>query len=128
MIKIRHYRKADEENLFAMIKAEGSEWADYHGEKYQQALANSAVLVAHEGDELCGFVRYKDDDGFGVYIYDLLVAPAKRGRNLGRALMERVCTEFPGMTVYVMSDIDEYYEKQGFRRIGSIFEVSLFAN
>ena len=120
---IRLYSEADEDNLFAMIKAEGTDWEDYHGEKYKKALANSVVFVAYDKDELCGFVRCKNDDGFGVYIYDLLVAPKRRGQSLGRALMEKVCTEFPGETVYVMSDIDEYYSKLGYRRIGSIFEV-----
>jgi len=88
-------------------------------------LAHSAVFVAYDKDELVGFIRVKDDDGFGVYIYDLLVAPKRRGQNLGRALMEKVCSEFPGAAVYVMSDVDEYYRKQGYQRIGSIFEVSV---
>ncbi len=39
--------------------------------------------------------------------------------------MERVCSDFPGDTVYVMSDADKYYEKQGYRREGSVFEVRL---
>ena len=122
---ISPYSESDEDNLFAMIKAEGPEWKDYHGEKYQKALANSTVFVAYDKDELVGFIRVKNDDGFGVYIYDLLVAPKSRGQNLGCTLMEKVCAEFPGETVYVMSDVDEYYRKQGYQRIGSIFEVSV---
>lgn len=31
--------------------------------------------------------------------------------------------EYPGQTVYVMSDVDAYYEKVGFQKIGSVFEV-----
>ena len=122
-VDIRPYSEADEDNLFAMIKAEGAEWKDYRGEKYRKALHNSTVFVAYNNGELVGFVRCKSDDGFGVYIYDLLVAPKSRGQNLGRALMKKVCTEFPGNTVYVMSDVDEYYSKQGYPRIGSIFLV-----
>ena len=121
---ISPYSEADEDNLFAMIKAEGPEWKDYHGEKYRKALAHSTVFVAYDKDELVGFIRVKNDDGFGVYIYDLLVAPKSRGQNLGRVLIEKVCTEFPGNAVYVMSDVDEYYSKQGYKRIGSIFLVS----
>jgi ribosomal protein S18 acetylase RimI-like enzyme len=123
-IDIRPYSsQADEGNLFAMIKAEGPEWKGHYGEQYRKALANSIVFVAYNNDELCGFIRIKNDDGFGVYIYDLLVAPKSRGKSIGRALMEKVCTEFPNDTVYVMSDVDEYYSKQGYKRIGSIFEV-----
>jgi GNAT superfamily N-acetyltransferase len=53
----------------------------------------------------------------------LLVRKSYRGRNIGKILMERVCRDFPGQTVYVMSDVDLYYEKLGYRREGSIFEV-----
>lgn len=64
-----------------------------------------------------------EGDGFGVYIYDLLVRKSYRGRQLGKTLMERVCQDFPSQTIYVMSDVDPYYEKLGYRREGSIFEV-----
>jgi len=37
--------------------------------------------------------------------------------------MECISKDYPDQNVYVMSDVDEYYEKQGFRREGSIFEV-----
>jgi ribosomal protein S18 acetylase RimI-like enzyme len=81
------------------------------------------VFVAYDGDELCGYLRCRDDDGYGVYIYDLLVRKSKRGNNIGRSLMEWVCSTFPNNKVYVMSDVDVYYEKQGYKREGTIFEV-----
>jgi len=31
---------------------------------------------------------------------------------------------WPDHKIYVMSDVDEYYEKQGYRREGSIYEVT----
>lgn len=37
--------------------------------------------------------------------------------------MERVCQDFPDQPVYVMSDVDSYYEKLGYIREGSIFRV-----
>jgi predicted N-acetyltransferase YhbS len=127
MINIRTYSKNDEAALFDMIRKEGAEWEDYWGvsgvERYRKALDNSVTFVACNGNEMYGYVRCKDDYGFGVYIYDLLVSKSGRGRNLGRALMEKVCKNFPNDTVYVMSDVDEYYEKQGYRREGSIFKI-----
>jgi hypothetical protein len=36
---------------------------------------------------------------------------------------KKVCQDFPNQPVYVMSDVDPYYEKLGYRREGSIFEV-----
>ena len=126
-MKIRAYSKTDEAHLFDMMREEGAEWQDYWGEsvieKYKAALANSITYVAYEGDALCGYARCRNDDGFGVYVYDLLVKKAYRGNSIGRMLMERACTNYPNDTVYVMSDVDEYYKKQGYRREGSIFEV-----
>jgi hypothetical protein len=37
--------------------------------------------------------------------------------------MEHICSDYPDQTAYVMSDVDGYYKKQGYRREGSIFEV-----
>ena len=128
-MEIRTYSRTDEAHLFDMMREEGSEWAGYWGEsgieKYKTALANSITYVAYEGNELCGYARCRDDDGFGVYVYDLLVKKSYRGNSIGRMLMERVCTDFPNATVYVMSDVDGYYNKQGYCREGSIFKVHI---
>jgi len=37
--------------------------------------------------------------------------------------MERIKADYPARAVYVMSDIDGYYAKLGYQRIGSVFEV-----
>lgn len=124
---IVHYQPQQEEALFALLMREGEAWADYWGtagrENYRRALAESTVYVALAQGVLCGYVRCREDSGFGVYIYDLLVDKAFRGRAYGRQLMQAVCAAFPQQTVYVMSDVDAYYQKQGFAREGSIFIV-----
>lgn len=128
-MEIRAYSKIDDVQLFDMMKEEGAEWECYYktamSEKYKQALSSSITYVAYEGTNLCGFVRCRDDNGFGIYIYDLLVRKSHRGHNIGRKLIDFVCKEYPEDTVYVMSDVDQYYEKQGYRREGSIFEVQI---
>lgn len=65
-----------------------------------------------------------DDCGFYVYVCDLLVMPEQRGKDIGRKLMECIYDDYPDRIVYVMSDVDAYYEKQGYRREGSVFEVA----
>lgn len=128
-MKIRPYSNEDEEQLFAMMIEEGPDWECYYGEKgkekYIRALASSLTYVFYQENNLCGYVRCRDDDGFGVYIYDLLVRKSCRGQSIGQKLMEFVCAEFPEDRVYVMSDVDEYYRKLGLRREGSIFEVKI---
>ena len=126
-MEIKPYSHADEARLFAMLRDAGSEWECYFGEKniekYRHALAKSLTYMACEGDEMCGYVCCRDDDGFGVYVYDLLVRSAYRGHSIGKMLIEQVCADHPHATVYVMSDVDGYYEKLGYRKIGSIFAI-----
>ena len=126
-MEIRKYTAADEAALFALLRWEGEEWEEYHGpagrERYAQALIGSAAYVALLDGEICGFVRCREDFGFGLYVHDLLVKRECRGRGIGRMLMERALADFAGQAGYVMSDEDGYYERLGYRRIGSVFEA-----
>lgn len=126
-VEIRRYEPKDEARLFALLERAGEEWTEYcqgaGRTKYQQTMAHSLGYLLMVEDELCGYVRCRDDDGYGVYVYDLLVDEKYRGKAYGRTLMERVCEDFPEDTVYVMSDVDPYYEKLGYQRVGSIFMV-----
>ncbi|MDD4310026.1 MAG: GNAT family N-acetyltransferase, partial [Candidatus Cloacimonetes bacterium] len=118
----------DEDKLMTVLIEEGEDWSCYWTTeartKYQQALEQSITYVCYDEEVLCGFSRSLDDCGFYVYVCDLLVKPAYRGKNLGRKLMECIAKDYHEQTVYVMSDVDEYYRKQGYRREGSVFEVS----
>jgi len=122
---IKRYTHEDEDRLFALIEQEGDEWKEYwHGTgraKYQKALAGSIAYLIFENETLCGYARCRDDDGYGVYVHDLLVGQKHRGKEYGRLLMERACKDFPDNTVYVMSDVDPYYEKLGYEKAGTIF-------
>lgn len=126
-VEIRKYNKADEAALMALITDQGEEWSCYSApgfrEKYKNALADSITYVAYVDGGIAGFSRSLNDGSFYIYVCDLLVAPRFRGRSIGRKLMECLYEAFPGRTVYVMSDADGYYEKQGYPREGSVFQV-----
>ncbi|MFW6287617.1 MAG: GNAT family N-acetyltransferase [bacterium] len=125
---IKKYKMDEDEfQLMKMLENEGEEWSCYtdvdKSEKYKEALKNSITYVAYEGDILCGYSRSLKDFDFYIYVCDLLVMPEYRGRNIGRKLMEYIYNDYPEHIVYVMSDVDIYYEKQGYKREGSVFEV-----
>jgi len=124
---LRYSRERDEAKLMELIKNEGQDWSCYWAgeasEKYRAALQKSIVYVVYEGDVLCGYSRSIDDCGFYIYVCDLLVMPEHRGKSIGRRLMEYIYEDYPDRIVYVMSGVDGYYEKQGYMREGSIFQV-----
>lgn len=123
----RYNKQRDEEQLMRMIQDEGQEWICYWGDdvsaKYRMALEHSITYVAYLGDTLCGYSRSVDDNGFYIYVCDLFVRRDQRGKNIGRQLMACIYRDYPETVVYVMSDTDGYYIKQGYRREGSVFEV-----
>lgn len=125
---IRKYMSKDQTLLFDLLIEEGDEWIDYHGpqgrDKYLNALDSCFVLIAEDKTELCGYLRCRDDFGFGVYIYDLLVRKSYRGKEIGKLLIESLYQNFPEQDIYVMSDIDPYYEKLGYQKIGSVFKIN----
>jgi predicted GNAT family N-acyltransferase len=126
-MEIKPYDSSQEDQLYKMFEEEGPDWKIYYDEvnrpNYNLALKTSHTFLAYENASLCAFIRCREDNGFGVYIYDLLVKKASRGNKIGLQLMDHICNVFPDQTIYVMSDEDSYYEKMGCSKIGSIFEV-----
>lgn len=128
-MEIRKYVGSDDIGLFNMMLNEGTDWSCYYADdvidKYKNALRNSITYVVIEDERICGYIRCKNDDGFGIYILDLLVNKDYRGRQFGRKLIEIICNLYPKDTVYVTSSADQYYEKIGCRREGSVLEIRL---
>ena len=127
-MQVRRYRQDDAEKVIGITRLEGKEWKAYHApenlDRFKNALEKSITYVAYENDELCGYSRSVDDYACGIIVCDLLVTPGHRGKNIGRQLIECIYADCPDKEVYVMSDVDEYYAKQGYRKIGSVFEVA----
>lgn len=127
MIEIRKYSKDDQNRLIDLLKKQNEEWKCYWHEdvveKYKENLLKSITYVAYDNNMLCGFVRCIEDFGFYIYICDLLVDQSARGKSIGKQLMSYVKHLYPQYVVYVMSDVDTYYEKLNYHKEGSIFEV-----
>jgi ribosomal protein S18 acetylase RimI-like enzyme len=60
---------------------------------------------------------------FYIYICDLFVTRKHRGKHIGKQLMDRLVEDFSEQVIYVMSDVDEYYQKLGYPIVGSVLEV-----
>ena len=126
-MEISTYTDKHSKSLRALLKREGPEWGEYWQEegwaRYMHALDTSHTFIALSEGELVGFARCRDDYGFGVYVQDLLVDKSHRGNGYGGLLLQHVRRNF-NSTVYVLSDVDPYYEGLGYKPIGTVFVVS----
>lgn len=124
MFEIKRYEKRFESAVMDVIRAEGEDWSCYwageNAGKYKQALESSITYVALHDGKVCGYSRSLPDTLY-VYVFDLLVASAYRGNQLGKKLLECIAEDYPGHSVYILSGNDEYYLKQGYSQQGAIF-------
>ena len=125
-MEIFRYKPEHEDAVISAIKEDPS-WDIFTNEKaidsYKKSLGESITYVCYENGELGGYLRALLDDGFAIYISELFVVPKWRNRTIGRTLIAKVKTDFRYFTVYALSDEDAYYEKLGYRRVGSVYEI-----
>lgn len=91
-------------------------------ETFKRALIESETLLVEDENRICGYLRAMVD-GFGVYVSELYVAPASRGNGFGAELLQQLKQQYPQQDLYVLSDEDQYYEKLGYSRVGSIYQL-----
>ena len=125
-MEIFRYKPEHEDAVISAIKEDPS-WDIFTNEKaidnYKKSLGESITYVCYENGELSGYLRALLDDGFAIYISELFVVPKWRNRTIGRTLIAKVKTDFRYLTVYALSDEDAYYEKLGYRRVGSVYGI-----
>lgn len=125
MVEIRTYTSEYENELMNLIKQEGEDWKIYWEEpsnesRYRKSFELSITYIAFIDGKVCGYSRSIKETLF-IYVCDLLVNKEYRGYGIGKKLMQCVIDEYPDYPVYVMSGNDEYYQKLGAKREGSIF-------
>ena len=125
-MEILRYKREHEDAVISAIK-EDPDWDMFTKESsignYRKELLESITYVCYENGAFCGFLRALLDDCLAIYISELFVVPEWRKRTIGRTLIARVKMDFRHLTVYALSDEDDYYEKLGYRKVGSVFEI-----
>ena len=119
------YDKTYESELIALLKKE-PEWNSFTGtgtiDIFKSALLSSQTYICKSQSQVCGYLRALVD-GFGIYVSELYVAPAFRNNGYGKELLRELKEDHEGQDVYVLSDEDLYYEKLGYKRVGSVFQL-----
>jgi ribosomal protein S18 acetylase RimI-like enzyme len=125
-MEITKYNSEHEESLLAAITKDVN-WDMFTNDEaidaYKEALNNSVTYVCHNNQNFCGYLRAILDSGFAIYVSELYVVPECRNNQVGRTLLERVQKDFSDLDVYALSDEDSYYEKIGYKKIGSVFQL-----
>ena len=126
-MEISKYKSSEHEDAVLSAIKKDPDWDIFTNNdsigRYRNSLKDSVTYVCHKNSEFCGYVRAFLDDGLAIYISELYVMPKWRNQKIGRSLLKRVKTEFSNLTVYVLSDEDAYYEKIGYKKTGSVFEL-----
>jgi len=125
-MEIFRYKPEHEDAVISAIKKDPS-WDTFTNEKaidnYKKSLGESITYVCYQNGELGGYLRALLDDGFAIYISELFVVPEWRNRTIGRTLIAKVKADFRHLAVYALSDEDAYYDKLGYRSVGSVYEI-----
>lgn len=125
-MEILRYSQEHEDAVICAI-GKDPDWVMFTHENavgtYKKRLRESITYVCYENGTFGGYVRALLDDGFAVYISELFVVPQWRNRKIGRTLIARLKADFRHLTVYALSDEDAYYEKLGYTKAGSVFEI-----
>ncbi|GAB4214731.1 MAG: hypothetical protein OHK0012_13380 [Synechococcales cyanobacterium] len=125
-MEILRYKPKDEDAVISAIRND-PKWNMFTNEKvidsYKKRLCESITYVCYENGIFVGYLRTLIDDGFAIYVSEIFVVPEWRNRTIGKNLIARVKEDFRHLTVYTLSDEDAYYEKLGYRKVGSIYEV-----
>jgi ribosomal protein S18 acetylase RimI-like enzyme len=126
MIVISKYTSEHENDVIEAISKE-PDWNMFTHEEaldnYKKSLKNSITYICYKNNKFCGYLRALLDDGFAIYISELYVIPKCRNQKVGQSLLERVKNDFSNLDIYTLSDEDAYYQKKGYKRIGSVFEL-----
>lgn len=125
MSNIFKYQREHEDELLALLRNE-PDWSSFVSEgvidTFKEVLLQGGTYLYESQGNICGYIRALVD-GFGIYISELYIAPVYRGNGYGAALLGKVKQTHPNQDVYVLSDEDRYYEKLGYNRVGSIFQL-----
>jgi GNAT superfamily N-acetyltransferase len=125
-MEILRYKIEHEDAVISAIKKD-PDWDLFTNDSaignYRKRLLESITYVCYDNGAFGGYLRALPDDGFAIYISELFVVPELRNRKIARTLIAKVKADFNHLTAYALSDEDAYYEKLGYRKVGSVFEI-----
>ncbi len=124
-MRIRKFRKSDISNLVEILKLNGQyQYPEIEGPDSMKKVANcdaAIFLVAETEKQPRGFIK-AIYDGSRALIHLISVHPKYQNRNIGKMLIDEVCSRFicggaPTVSVTVTDQSAGFWERKGFVRL-----------
>ena len=120
-ITLQGWTEADFPAIQRLSTAEGWTTPQHRPDEALSAWQHSwPALVLTEQEQVIGFVRGLSDGEVTTFIAELLVAPAHRGKGLGRLLLDACHLLYPHTRLDLIADEEAipFYMAIGFRSVG----------
>jgi GNAT superfamily N-acetyltransferase len=79
-----------------------------------------SIVAVEDGDRVVGFARAMSDEAFAVYIADVLVAPDRQRRGIGRALVQAILDHYPPQRFHHQVLVAERGAEGFYRHLGLV--------
>jgi predicted N-acetyltransferase YhbS len=118
LLSIRPYQEADFPEINRLNEAQG--WTNLVEKQKDTKAAwehSNVAFVAEADGELAGCLRGLTDGAVTLYIAELLIDEAQRGKGIGKRLLAHVHALYPKTRIEMLasSTSRSYYESQGYR-------------
>ena len=114
------HAESDFEGILGLYRAHGWTHANDPERLRTAVVRSSYAVVAIEGDRVVGFARAMSDEAFAVYLADILVAPERQKRGIGRALARAILDHYPLDRFHHQVLIAERGAEGFYRRLGLV--------
>lgn len=117
---IKEYKEYNESEILKLYQSVG--WTNYvnNPEMLKNAYENSLkIYAAYMNDKIVGIIRVVGDGFSVVFIQDLLVYPEYQRKGIGKALLEKILSEYKDVyQKHLLTDNTEktiqFYKSIGF--------------
>ncbi|WP_101846205.1 GNAT family N-acetyltransferase [Halobacillus sp. Marseille-P3879] len=115
---IRSFQAKDFDVIHDLNKQEGwDQLVEKKEETFHGWVNSEPALVLMHNDEIVGYLRGLTDGSVSLFVCELLIRSDYRGQDLGKKLIEKAHSCYPGTRVELLatSKSEGYYSQQSFR-------------
>ncbi len=117
---------------YKLLRADAG-WKNLPDDQIEQSLNSCDYVVSvRKGGQIAAMARCLSDGIYMAYIFDVVVYSEYRGRNIGKAMIEKVINHYKSGSNYLMqlvllavtSDVEPFYKKLGFKKYPNLLNGS----